>query len=64
LLTNQHSPQSSGSTSYINSFEGGVQGLVVGQKLNQINLSKVNSASLTPVGFNNAINQIKTLAQI
>jgi hypothetical protein len=64
VVSDQHNPNSSESTFYINSFEGGVQGLVVGKKLNQITLSKVNASSLTPVGFNNAINQIKTLALI
>ena len=45
-------------TDFINNY----QQYVVGQKVATLKLSKVSSASLTPVGFNNALAQIRTQA--
>ena len=36
--------------------------MVVGVNLNQLNLTKVSGSSLTPMGFNDAVSQIKTQA--
>lgn len=37
--------------------------LVIGKNLKDLNLSKVAGSSLTPKGFNDAVEKIKTLAQ-
>ncbi len=43
---------------FINSY----QNLVVGKNINEVQLDKVAGSSLTPKGFNEAVNQIKTQA--
>ncbi len=45
------------------SFIGGYKELVVGKKLDEINLTKVSASSLTPKGFNDAVEKIKAQAQ-
>lgn len=44
-------------------FIGGYKALVVGKSLDAIKLTKVSGSSLTPGGFNNALEQIKVQAQ-
>lgn len=51
------------SSRYQNQFIGGLKPYVVGQKISTIYLTKVSGASLTPKGFNDALNQIKTQAK-
>ncbi len=43
-------------------FAENVQGAVVGKNISEINLKKVSGSSLTPKGFNDALNKIKTQA--
>ncbi len=40
-------------------FAGGYQELVIGQPIDSVELGVVSGSSLTPIGFNNAIEQIK-----
>ena len=40
-----------------------VKTLVVGKKITDVKLDKVSGSSLTPKGFNDALEQIKTLAK-
>ncbi len=47
---------------YTNIFISNYKSLVVGKKLKGLSLSKVSSASLTPIGFNNAANAIRSQA--
>lgn len=44
-------------------FEEGFKEYVVGKKVTEIKLDKVAGSSLTPKGFNDALEQIKTAAQ-
>lgn len=44
-------------------FIGGYKQFVVGKKVDEVKLSKVASSSLTPIGFNNALDAIKKQAQ-
>lgn len=44
-------------------FIGGYKELVVGKKIDEINLSKVSGSSLAPKGFNDAVEKIKTEAK-
>ncbi|MEQ1500063.1 MAG: hypothetical protein ABL917_01670 [Parcubacteria group bacterium] len=44
-------------------FIGGYKTLVVGKKISEVNLSKVSGSSLTPKGFNDAIEKIKVQAK-
>lgn len=48
---------------YENLFIDGVSAQVVGKKLDSVSVGKVNGASLTGNGFNNAVTQIRTAAQ-
>lgn len=43
-------------------FVSGYKSQVVGKKISEVNLSRVSGSSLTPIGFNNAINQIESQA--
>lgn len=45
------------------SFIGGFKEQVVGKRIDEINLTKVSASSLTPKGFNDAIEKIKAQAQ-
>jgi hypothetical protein len=51
------------SQKYINKFIDGYKVYVVGKSIKDLNLSKVSGSSLTPIGFNNAITQIKSKAK-
>lgn len=56
-------PQAAESKRYQSEFIGGIQGEVVGKKLDEISVSKVAGSSLTSGGFNNAVETIKTEAK-
>lgn len=51
------------SAKYMDKFIGGYKSYVVGKSIASLSLSKVSGASLTPIGFNNAITQIKAKAK-
>jgi Flp pilus assembly protein TadG len=44
-------------------FSSGIDSLVVGKSIDELDVSKVSGSSLTSGGFNNAIDQIKSEAQ-
>ena len=44
-------------------FESGIEPLVVGKSIDELDVSKVSGSSLTSLGFNDAIDQIKSEAQ-
>lgn len=44
-------------------FISGYKDMVVGKKINDIHLEKVSGSSLTPMGFNDALEKIKSQAQ-
>lgn len=48
---------------YQGRFISGYKALVIGKKLDEVNLTKVSGSSLTPKGWNDAISQIKTQAK-
>jgi uncharacterized protein with FMN-binding domain len=48
---------------YQGKFIGGVQAAVVGKKINGLQLSRVSGASLTPMGFNDALSKIESQAK-
>jgi uncharacterized protein with FMN-binding domain len=52
------------SQDYQTLFSEGISGAVVGKKLDEAQVSKVNGSSLTPGGFNNAVDQINLQAAI
>jgi hypothetical protein len=47
-----------------NQFAAGYKELVIGKKINEVNLIKVSGSSLTPKGFNDAVAQIKAKATL
>lgn len=49
---------------YIDAFTSGYKTLVVGKNIDDVQLSKVSGSSLTPKGFNEALNAIKTQAAV
>ena len=51
------------SSRYQNAFIGGFKPYVIGQNIASVNLTYVSGASLTPQGFNDAIQQIMTQAK-
>lgn len=51
------------SAKYMQMFESGYQAQVVGKNLGSISLSYVSGSSLTPIGFNDALNKIKSQAK-
>ena len=40
-------------------FVAGFKQYVIGKKIDEVNLTKVSGASLTPIGFNDALNKIE-----
>jgi uncharacterized protein with FMN-binding domain len=48
---------------YQNEFIGGYKSFVTGKSIDDLNLSKISGSSLTPQGFNDAVEQIKDQAQ-
>ncbi len=51
------------SAQYQNRFILGYKQYVVGKSISSINLTNVSGSSLTPIGFNNALSQIKSQAK-
>ncbi len=51
------------SKNFIGMFIGGFKEFVVGKKISDINVKKVSGSSLTGVGFNDALTQIKAQAK-
>jgi len=51
------------SAEYQGKFSSGIDDLVVGKSIDELDVSKVSGSSLTSGGFNDAIEQIKTEAQ-
>ena len=51
------------SSRYMDKFMSGYETMVVGKSIADLHLTKVSGASLTPIGFNDAISQIKTKAK-
>lgn len=49
---------------YINNFSKGYKSLVIGKKIDEISLSQVSGASLTPMGFNDALAKIANQAKM
>jgi len=47
---------------YQQDFIAGYKPLVVGKKINDVSLTRVSGSSLTPLGFNDAIEQIESKA--
>lgn len=47
---------------YQQMFIGGYKAVVVGKSIEALSVGKVSGSSLTPIGFNNALSQIKTQA--
>jgi uncharacterized protein with FMN-binding domain len=47
---------------YMDTFSSDYKPLVVGKKLSDVQLTKVSGSSLTPIGFNNALEKIKQQA--
>jgi uncharacterized protein with FMN-binding domain len=52
------------SKKYMKMFTDNYKTLVVGKNISQVKLDKVSGSSLTPIGFNDAIFQIRTQAKI
>lgn len=52
------------SIEYQNAFIDGYKPLVIGKSLNDLKLSKVSGSSLTPRGFNDAVEKIKSQAKV
>lgn len=44
---------------FMDMFSNNYKTLVVGKKIDEVNLGKVSGSSLTPIGFNNALQKIK-----
>jgi len=67
LITNVSvTPQASDRTStrYQNMFIAGYQPYVLGKNIADVSLSTISGSSLTPAGFNSALNQIKAQAKV
>ena len=66
LITNSSvTPQASDRTSvrYQNMFISGYQPYVLGKNIADVSLSAISGSSLTPAGFNSALNKIKSQAR-
>lgn len=59
----QQNPTNQDSAAYQEAFQQSYQPYVVGKKLSDIYLSRVSGSSLTSIGFNQALDQIKSQAQ-
>lgn len=62
-LTLDRSQTKGTSAEFQEKFAGGIDALVVGKSIDELDVSKVSGSSLTSGGFNNAIDQIKSEAQ-
>ncbi len=61
-LTLDTSNTSGPSAEFQGKFSSGIDDLVVGKSIDELSVSKVSGSSLTSIGFNDAIDQIKTEA--
>jgi len=52
------------SVRYQGQFTSGVADAVIGKNINEVQLDVVSGSSLTPIGFNNALDQIRAQAEI
>lgn len=52
------------SARYQQNFISGYKTFVIGQNIDTLSLNRVSGSSLTPVGFNDALSQIKTKARV
>lgn len=50
------------SLSYYNLFKEGITGEVVGKNIADLSVGNINGASLTPIGFNRALDRIRSVA--
>lgn len=57
-------PMDSDAQEYQDAFKSAYKGQVVGKKVDNLRLSRVAGSSLTSIGFNNALDQIKNQAQV
>jgi hypothetical protein len=48
---------------YQGQFVSGYKSMVIGKKITDVNLSRVSGSSLTSIGFNSAVDQIKSKAE-
>lgn len=62
-LTLDRSQTKGTSAEFQEKFAYGIDALVVGKSIDELDVSKVSGSSLTSGGFNNAIDQIKSEAQ-
>lgn len=46
-----------------NAFASGFKSIIIGKSLDEVSLDKVSGSSLTPIGFNDAVEKIKVEAQ-
>jgi len=53
-----------GSIKFQDNFGGGFKELIIGKNINEVSLDKVAGSSLTPKGFNDALEQIKADAKL
>lgn len=56
-------PETSQSAEYQSAFRSGYKSQVVGKKLSDIDLTRVSGSSLTPIGFNAAVDDIQDQAK-
>lgn len=52
------------SVKFQNQFKDGIASEVIGKNINEVELDVVSGSSLTPIGFKNALEQIKTQAGV
>lgn len=58
----QQSPQTRDAVPYQAAFKDNYKSLVIGKKLSDLSLTNVSGSSLTPLGFNTAVDKIKSEA--
>ena len=51
------------SARWVDRFTSGINTVVVGKKLNEVNVGSVSGSSLTPIGFMEAVSKIKSQAK-
>ena len=55
----QGTPVAKMSQRFMDAFSNNYKTLVIGKKIDEVHLDKVSGSSLTPIGFNNALEKIK-----
>ncbi len=58
----QGTPSVPMSQKYMDAFSANYKSMVIGKEIKDLKLGKVSTSSLTPIGFNNALEQIKAQA--